>query len=123
MGKLLSDRLSGAVSEDAALLQRRGVPMHHVAWSAAALETHPHIVRQVHEDHIAAGAEVITANSFGTSRHVLEPAGMGDQVAELNRRAIQLAREARDRALGTGMKDGMAQSVDRLDTYLRRISR
>jgi S-methylmethionine-dependent homocysteine/selenocysteine methylase len=79
-------------------LQHRGVPMHRVAWSAAALESHPHIVREVHEDYLRAGAEVITANSFGTSRHVLEPAGMGEKVAELNRRAIALAREARDRA-------------------------
>jgi S-methylmethionine-dependent homocysteine/selenocysteine methylase len=79
-------------------LQRRGVPMHRVAWSAAALETHPDVVREVHEDYIGAGAEVITANSFGTSRHVLEPAGLGDLVAELNRRAIQLAAEARERA-------------------------
>ncbi|MDF2765678.1 MAG: homocysteine S-methyltransferase family protein [Rhodospirillales bacterium] len=87
--------LDGAMGTE---LQRRGVPMHRVAWSAAALETHPQMVRQVHEDYIAAGAEVITANSFGTSRHVLEPAGMGDQVADLNRRAVALAREARDRA-------------------------
>jgi S-methylmethionine-dependent homocysteine/selenocysteine methylase len=87
--------LDGAMGTE---LQRRGVPMHRVAWSAAALETHPQTVRQVHEDYIAAGAEVITANSFGTSRHVLEPAGMGDRVADLNRRAVALAREARERA-------------------------
>jgi S-methylmethionine-dependent homocysteine/selenocysteine methylase len=87
--------LDGAMGTE---LERRGVPMHRVAWSAAALRTHPGIVRQVHEDYIAAGAEVITANSFGTSRHVLEPAGMGDAVAELNRSAVALARQARDRA-------------------------
>jgi S-methylmethionine-dependent homocysteine/selenocysteine methylase len=87
--------LDGAMGTE---LQHRGVPMHRVAWSAAALETHPHIVRELHEDYLRAGADVITANSFGTSRHVLEPAGMGDKVAELNRRAIALAREARDRA-------------------------
>ena len=99
----LDDRLRGGplMLLDGAMgteLERRGVPMHRVAWSAAALETHPDTVRQVHEDYIAAGAEVITANSFGASRHVLEPAGLGARVAELNRRAIALAREARDRA-------------------------
>jgi homocysteine S-methyltransferase len=87
--------LDGATGTE---LQRRGVPMHRVAWSAAALETHPDIVRDLHRDYIAAGAEVITANSFGTARHVLEPAGLGGRVGELNRRAIALAREARERA-------------------------
>lgn len=99
--------LDGATGTE---LERRGVPMHRVAWSAAALQTHPEIVRQVHEDYIAAGAEVITANSFGASRHVLEPAGMGDQVAELNRRAVALAREARDRA-GAGRPIWVAGSI------------
>jgi homocysteine S-methyltransferase len=87
--------LDGAMGTE---LERRGVPMHRVAWSAAALDTHPEVVRQVHEDNIAAGAEVITTNSFGASRHVLEPAGLGGRVAELNRRAVSLAKEARDRA-------------------------
>jgi len=32
------------------------------------------------------------------------------------------SKEARDAALGTGMKDGMDQSFDRLDEYLRRIA-
>ncbi len=89
--------LDGAMGTE---LQRRGVPMHRIAWSAAALLTHPDTVRQVHMDYITARAEVITANSFGTARHVLEPAGLGDEVAALNRRAVALAREARDRAAG-----------------------
>jgi homocysteine S-methyltransferase len=99
--------LDGAMGTE---LERRGVPMHRVAWSAAALQTHPEIVRQVHEDNIAAGAEVITANSFGASRHVLEPAGLGDRVADLNRRAVALAREARERA-GAGRPVWVAGSI------------
>ena len=55
--------LDGAMGTE---LQRRGVPMHPVAWSAAALKTHPHVVRQIHSDNIAAGAEIITTNSFGS---------------------------------------------------------
>ena len=39
-------------------LQRRGVPMHSVAWSAAAMATHPEIVRAIHEDYLRAGAEI-----------------------------------------------------------------
>jgi uncharacterized protein YndB with AHSA1/START domain len=32
------------------------------------------------------------------------------------------SKEARDRALGTGMKDGWSQSYDRLDTYLASVA-
>ncbi|MGH6959385.1 MAG: homocysteine S-methyltransferase family protein, partial [Dongiaceae bacterium] len=85
--------LDGAMGTE---LQRRGVPMDRVAWSAAALATHPEVIRDIHEDYIRAGADVIITNSFGSSRHVLEPAGLGDRVAPLNRRSLELAKEARD---------------------------
>ena len=85
--------LDGATGTE---LDRRGVPMHGVAWSAAALETHPDVVRQVHEDNIRAGADIIITNTFATARHVLERAGMGERVRELNTRAATLAAEARD---------------------------
>jgi S-methylmethionine-dependent homocysteine/selenocysteine methylase len=85
--------LDGAMGTE---LERRGVPMDEVAWDAAALVTHPHLVREVHEDYIRAGADVITTNTFATARHVLEPAGMGDQFRSLNTQAVTLAREARE---------------------------
>ena len=85
--------LDGAMGTE---LERRGVPMDSVAWDAAALLTHPETVREVHEDYIEAGADVITTNTFATARHVLEPAGMGDHFRSLNSRAVTLAREARE---------------------------
>ena len=87
--------LDGATGTE---LQRRGAPMHGIAWSAAALQTHPDLVRALHEDYIHAGADVIITNSFSTHRHLLEPAGLADSFHELNRRAVALAREARERA-------------------------
>jgi homocysteine S-methyltransferase len=87
--------LDGATGTE---LQRRGVPMHQQAWSATALLTHADTVRQLHADYIAAGADIIIADSFSTARHVLEPAGLGDRVAELNRAAMRLARQAADAA-------------------------
>jgi S-methylmethionine-dependent homocysteine/selenocysteine methylase len=85
--------LDGAMGTE---LQRRGVPMDDVAWDAAALATHPDLVREVHEDYIKAGADVIITNTFATARHVLEPAGMGGQFRALNIRAVTLAKEARE---------------------------
>ena len=87
--------LDGAMGTE---LQRRGVPMDRVAWSAAALATHPEVIRAIHEDYIRAGADVIITNSFSTARHVLEPAGLGDRVRALNQRAVGLAQAARENA-------------------------
>jgi S-methylmethionine-dependent homocysteine/selenocysteine methylase len=81
-------------------LERRGVPMDRQAWSATANLTHPDVVRGVHEDYIRAGADVVITNTFATARCHLEAAGLGERVAEVNRRAVELAREGRDRAAG-----------------------
>ena len=77
-------------------LQRRNVPMDKIAWSGAAVLSQPDTVRAVHEDYIRAGAEVIISNTFGSTRQMLEPAGFGEHVETVNRRAIELAIEARD---------------------------
>jgi S-methylmethionine-dependent homocysteine/selenocysteine methylase len=81
-------------------IEKRGVPMDDASWCAAALDSHPEVVREVHESYIHAGAEVIIANTFTTSRHILEEAGLGDRFEELNARGVGLAREARERAAG-----------------------
>jgi S-methylmethionine-dependent homocysteine/selenocysteine methylase len=87
--------LDGAVGTG---LQNMGVPMHGVAWAAAALQTHPYTVRQLHEVYIKADVDVLTTNTYSAARHNLEPLGLGDLTAELNIRAVTLARDARDKA-------------------------
>ena len=104
--------LDGATGTE---LQSRGVPMHGFAWSAAALDTHPETVRAVHEDYIRAGADVIITNTFATARHVLEPAGLGERVRALNRRAVTLAQEARESA-AAGRPVAVAGSVSSFRT-------
>lgn len=79
-------------------LQARGVPMNETCWCGLAQFSHPDLVRRIHEDYIEAGADVIIANTFATARHVLEPIGYGDRVAEANRKAVELAKAARDAA-------------------------
>jgi S-methylmethionine-dependent homocysteine/selenocysteine methylase len=79
-------------------LEARGVPMHGSVWSALAVLDHEDVVRAVHEDYIRAGAEVIIANTFTANRLALEPAGFGEQVAEINRRAVEAAQQARAHA-------------------------
>jgi S-methylmethionine-dependent homocysteine/selenocysteine methylase len=67
-------------------LQAEGVPMDELAWSARANLAQPGAVRRVHEEYIRAGAQVIIiANTYAANRSALEPAGLGGQVAEVNR--------------------------------------
>jgi S-methylmethionine-dependent homocysteine/selenocysteine methylase len=91
-GTLLLD--GGTGSE----LRRRGVRLDATAWSGPASLTHYDLLRDVHADYIAAGADVITTNTFGTSRFVLEAAGYADRFATVNRRAVDAALEARERS-------------------------
>ena len=70
--------------------------MPKTIWSAQALVTDPGIVRQVHLDYIAAGADMITTNTYGVIRDELAKEGMAGRFAELNTLACQLAVEARD---------------------------
>jgi S-methylmethionine-dependent homocysteine/selenocysteine methylase len=81
-------------------LERRGVPMHDVSWSGIASLSHPAILRQIHADYIAAGAEIVITNTFATSRYLLEASGLAEHVRAANEVAVALAREARDRAAG-----------------------
>lgn len=82
--------LSGACGTE---LERRGVPTPLPLWSAAALLEAPRIVREVHRDHVRAGAAVVTANTFRTDRRTLARAGVRGGARDLVRTAIRLARE------------------------------
>lgn len=89
--------LDGATGTE---LERRGVPMVEGAWCGLANFTHPDTVRQVHEDYVRVGCDVIIANTFASSRHMLEAAGHGDRAPDGYRIAVRLAREAVARASG-----------------------
>jgi methionine synthase / methylenetetrahydrofolate reductase (NADH) len=60
--------------------------------------THSEAVYHVHQTYIEAGAQIIETNTFGANRNKLANFGMGDRVAELNHRAVKIAREAREAA-------------------------
>ena len=89
--------LDGAIGTQ---LQEMGLPIYQIAWAATALHTHPSTVQLMHESYVKAGADVITTNTYASARHNLEPIGLGELTGELNRRAVLLAREARDKAAG-----------------------
>jgi 5-methyltetrahydrofolate--homocysteine methyltransferase len=53
-------------------------------------------VRAAHAAYAAAGARVLTTNTFGGTRPRLDMHGLGDRLAEVNRNAAQLARSVAD---------------------------
>jgi methionine synthase I (cobalamin-dependent) len=79
-------------------LEARGARMDHQAWCGLANLEAPDLVREIHEDYIRAGADVVIANTFPTNRPALEAAGYGDRFEEANRAAVEAALDARERA-------------------------
>jgi homocysteine S-methyltransferase len=72
--------------------------MHEAIWCAMATLSHGDLLREIHVDYIHAGADVITTNTFAASRAMLGSAGLADQVPTVIRRAVAIAKEARDHA-------------------------
>ena len=81
-------------------LARIGAPFSQPLWSAQALIEDPDTVRRVHESYVAAGAELITTNTYAVN-----PFHVGDQLFERDGRrltalAASIAREVADRGPG-----------------------
>ncbi|HEY7025677.1 MAG TPA: bifunctional homocysteine S-methyltransferase/methylenetetrahydrofolate reductase [Candidatus Limnocylindrales bacterium] len=80
------------------LLFSRGIPQRSSLDSL--VQSRPDLIGAIHREYIAAGADAIETNSFGANRLRLAEFGLADQASILNRKAAQLAREARDVAGG-----------------------
>ncbi|PDW01684.1 homocysteine S-methyltransferase [Candidatus Viridilinea mediisalina] len=86
--------LDGALATE---LERRGCDLRDPLWSAKMLIEHPALIRQIHADYLAAGADVVITANYQATFAGLAVRGMsGVQAVELMRLAVQLALEARD---------------------------
>ena len=54
----------------------------------------PELVRNIHEEYLQAGAEIIETNTFGANAVRLQRYGFADKVFEINRAGAQIARKA-----------------------------
>ena len=52
------------------------------------------LVREVHDEYVRAGAEIIETNSFGATRHKLQSYGLEAKIREINIAAARIAKEA-----------------------------
>lgn len=73
-------------------LQARGLPIGEFpdAWNL----TKPEKVAEVARAYVAAGSQVILTNTFGANRIRLAENGLADRVTEINRRGVEISREA-----------------------------
>ncbi len=63
----------------------------------------PGLVREVHQDYVRAGAEIIESNTFGANRKRLAAFGLAEKLRAINEAGVLLAREgAHDRAFVAG---------------------
>ncbi len=85
--------LDGGVGTE---LQFRGIEMDETWCGSASLNTQ--VLEQIHLDYINAGAEVITTNTYASSRLMLEAAGLADSFEEINSKAIFAAQQAKIKA-------------------------
>ncbi len=74
------------------LLYARGVPFDQ-CFDELNL-SRPELIRQVHVDYIASGAELIETNTFGANRFKLAQHNLAHRLVEINRAGAAVAREA-----------------------------
>lgn len=87
--------LDGGMSRE---LVRLGAELKQPEWSALALMNSPDTVRQVHAEFIAAGADVVTTNSYALVPFHIGEQRFAEQGAALIDLSGRLAREAADAA-------------------------
>lgn len=75
-------------------LQARGLAIGDFpdAWNLS----HPERVAEVARAYVDAGSRVILTNTFGANRIRLAENSLGDRVAEINRRGVEISRQAAD---------------------------
>jgi S-methylmethionine-dependent homocysteine/selenocysteine methylase len=84
--------LDGALGTE---LHSRGVDTGLPLWSAKSIVEAPDVLRQIHSDHISAGADIIAANTWRTTARTFHRAGLPDRSEECTKKAVTLAQEAR----------------------------
>lgn len=86
-GTVIFDGAMGTLLQASGKLPAGGVP------DALNID-HPDVVQAAHRAYVEAGSQVVTTNSFGSTRIRLQRSGLADRSRELNLAAARLARAA-----------------------------
>lgn len=90
------------------MLYQKGIPKGH-CYDELNI-SNPSVVKSILKDYIDAGADVITTNTFGANRFILEKYyDLGNRVKEINQRGVEIAREV----AGDGLVAGSVGPISR----------
>jgi methionine synthase / methylenetetrahydrofolate reductase(NADPH) len=90
--EILSERIVLGDGATGTYLYEKGVPLNHCLEEVNLSQ--PQLLEQIFREYTDAGAQVIETNSFGANRIRLARYGLDHQVAEINARSAQIARDA-----------------------------
>lgn len=76
----------------------------------------PDVIMRVHRAYLEAGSDIVTTNTFGATRIVLDEHGLAGRAREINLAAVSIAREAADVAGGTRFVAGELGPTSKLPT-------
>ena len=93
--------LDGGMGQE--LIKRSKSPPHPL-WSSHVLMHEPELVEQLHVDFINAGASVITLNTYTATPERLERDGASGMFNQIQNKAVEVAKRARDRCRGKDVK-------------------
>src|SRR5215467_9817371 len=80
----------------------------------------PALVRDVHQEYIRAGAEILETNTFGANRKRLAAFGFAEKVKLINQAGVRIARDAsRDQAFVAGVVGPLGVLLEPLGTTTR----
>ncbi len=82
--------------------------------------SNPKLVRSIHEEYIAAGADILESNTFGANRIKLSLYGLAEKTKEINRQGVEIAKKA---AAGKGYVAGAMGPMGQPIEPLGQISR
>tara|TARA_B110000196_G_scaffold299824_1_gene292731 strand:+ start:99 stop:950 length:852 start_codon:yes stop_codon:yes gene_type:complete len=107
--------LDGAMGTE---LERRGISLTLPIWSADANLTHPSVVKDIHQNYISEGVDIITTNTFRTTTWTYRLAGYTPMAAkERAKNSLYNAVEsAHNASQGSVLIAGSITSID--DCYL-----
>lgn len=80
------------------MIQRSDLPREAYRYGEELNLTRPELIRSIHEQYIAAGADIISTNSFGANAIALSEYGDSPRAAQMAFQAACLARQAADSA-------------------------
>ncbi|GAY76645.1 homocysteine S-methyltransferase [Sporolactobacillus inulinus] len=71
--------LDGAMATE---IEKHGIALDSELWSAAVIQEHPEVVKQVHLDYFKSGADIATTNTYQATLLGFQQSGYSEQEAE-----------------------------------------